>query len=384
MAKVKILHLIKTLNLGGAERNLYNLIRAMDNTRFENHVGYSLGGEFESAFKKGGIRLFKFSEKAHRIKSPVSLVIIARIIKYVLKNDIDIIHTHTFNSHVWGAIAAKITGRKLVEHVHDFRYMAPEEFRRRRGTSTQYKYINCMRNISDKVVVLTPANREFVVSRGLYPPETVVEIKNGMSIYENVQKDRENADRVKRSLGIGPDKKIIATTCRMSPEKNVDLIFSIAQEVIREIPEAVFVIAGDGPLLGDFKDLKEEKGLDFMILPGFLSEVKALLDASDIFLLPSFLELHSIALLEAMALAIPPVISKGVGCHDGFIRNWENGVLLDPYSDREWIPAIVRLCKEDGTRKRIGENARKTCIESFNIEREAKGLESIYNELCRK
>ncbi|MCK4946997.1 MAG: hypothetical protein KAS46_01360, partial [Candidatus Aureabacteria bacterium] len=74
MKKIKVLHLIKTLSLWGAELNLFNLTRHIDPRHFETHIGYSTGGEFEKRFKESGIKLFKFAEGSHKIKSFASFV----------------------------------------------------------------------------------------------------------------------------------------------------------------------------------------------------------------------------------------------------------------------------------------------------------------------
>ena len=120
---IRVLHVIKTLSLGGAETNLLNLADALDSNSVESHVAYSFGGEIEQRFKKKGLRLFKYAEDANKVKSFASFAIIRRLMSYIRKNKIDIVHTHLFNAHLWGGTAAKFTGRKLVEHVHDFRYI---------------------------------------------------------------------------------------------------------------------------------------------------------------------------------------------------------------------------------------------------------------------
>ena len=90
--------------------------------------------------KNAGVRLFKFADQDHKVKRDLaSFGIVARLAGYLRRNSIDIVHTHTFSAQLWGAAAAKLTGCKIVEHVHDFRYLEPEDFARRRGFNNQYK-----------------------------------------------------------------------------------------------------------------------------------------------------------------------------------------------------------------------------------------------------
>jgi len=382
--KVRILHIIKTLNLGGAEVNLLNLLRVVDQDRFECHVAYSFGGELEPKFKEAGIKLFKYANKDYKVKSLATIGILANLAQYILNQRIQIVHTHNFSAHIWGSIAAKLTACKIVEHVHDLRYLDPEEFARRRGFNNQYKYIHKFRNVSDRVVVLTKQNEEFLIKEKIYPKDKIREILNGIPMDGSPTSNCEC--RSIRPKAFSDDKKelIVLTPVRVAPEKNMDLILRIVPEVIRQIPNAVFLIAGDGPLYLKMVDEIKKMGLENNIkMIGYHPDIQTLLKDTDVFLLPSFLELHSIAILEAMSLRIPVVISKDVGCNSEFIEDWQNGVLLDPFKDEGWSQAIVCLLKDQQLRQQMGNKGYQTCLEKFNIKDTVRRFEDLYVELTR-
>src|SRR6185436_8235882 len=106
--KIRVLHIIKTLDLGGAETNLFNLVQVADPSKVVVHVAYSAGGEIEEKFKKSGVALFKYASENYRVKSIATLFIILKLVGYIRKNKIHIIHTHNFSAHIWGSLAAKI------------------------------------------------------------------------------------------------------------------------------------------------------------------------------------------------------------------------------------------------------------------------------------
>ncbi|MBF0485073.1 MAG: glycosyltransferase family 4 protein [Candidatus Omnitrophica bacterium] len=383
MKKMRVLHIIKTLDLGGAETNLLNLAEALDSTRVETFVAYSSGGALEERFKKAGVKLFKFSEKDHKIKSFATFGIIRKLSRFIHQEKIDIVHTHTFSAHIWGGLAAKLSGVRLLEHVHDFRYFEPEEFIRRRGMNKQFKFVHYLKNFSDRVVVLTQKNIEFIAQHHLYLPARVRELHNGIFLPKQCAKDAAMAEAWREKLGIAPGSFVILTVARLSPEKNVDLIVRIAPQVIAENSQAVFVIAGDGPLLSFFQDQVQDKGLSRNIrFVGFVDDVRGLLNLADVFLLPSFMELHSIAVLEAMSVGAAIVISRDVGCHNEFITDRQNGVLLDPFSDEGWASALIWLMRDPQARKDMGRSAFKTCQERFDIHGTARRFEEIYAELA--
>lgn len=441
--KIRILHLIKTLNLGGAETNIFNLVQALDRDKFEIHIAYSFGGEIEKRFirlhaedprcelgdecvqirygemsplRVGGgprrssdvtselrrvysgttavkpwgsigsdVRLFKFAEENYKVKSIASFFIILRLIRYIIRNKIQIVHTHNFSAHIWGSIAAKITGRKIIEHVHDFRYLVPDEFKRRRGTNKQYRYIKCLKNVSDLVVVLTQQNYNFLLDNKFCPKNRIREIQNGISFKESDFTSEEGKRKLRQRFNLKEDSIVILTPARIAPEKNIDLIFRIVPLIMKEFTNAIFIISGDGPLLREFKLKVRELHLENNLkMIGFYAEIYDLMAISDIFLLPSFLELHSIAILEAMSMKIPVIVSKDTGCNNEFIRDWQNGILLDPFSDNGWTEAIIKLLKEPQLRGKIGQNGYETCASKFNIKDVAKKIEEIYAELTSK
>jgi len=383
--KIKVLHIIKTLNLGGAEVNLLNLLRAVDHNRFELHVAYSFGGELEPKFKEAGIGLCKYADEDHKVKSLATFGIVARLAEYIRRHKIQIVHTHTFSAHIWGSMAAKLTGCKIVEHVHDFRYLEPEDFARRRGFNNQYKFVRRFRNVSDRVVVLTRQNREFLIKEGIYPSGRVREYPNGIPLSLNGTADAQAKEKFLARFGLKSGAFIILTPIRIAPEKNADLILRIAPEVVRQVPGAVFLIAGDGPLYQNIADEIKARGLGNAVrLIGYHADIRGLLQCADVFLLPSFLELHSIAVLEAMSMKVPVVISSDVGCHSEFIENWKNGVLLDPFKDEGWAEAIILLSENEPMRRRIGERGYQTCVEKFHIRDAATRFEMLYQEILQQ
>jgi glycosyltransferase involved in cell wall biosynthesis len=144
----------------------------------------------------------------------------------------------------------------------------------------------------------------------------------------------------------------------------------------------VFLIAGSGAYLKQYEErcitLNLQKHVRFI---GFQQDVYQLLAASDVFLLPSFLELHSIAILEALKMKVPVVVSDGVGCNAEFIEHGNNGFLCDPFEEAPWIDALVRLATDDDLRAQCGLRGHETCRRLFNIRDAAMRIEMVYADL---
>jgi glycosyltransferase involved in cell wall biosynthesis len=82
-------------------------------------------------------------------------------------------------------------------------------------------------------------------------------------------------------------------------------------------------------------------------------------------------------------MKVPIVVSKDVGCNSEFIRDWENGVLLDPFSNVGWAEAIIKLLKDNKLCATIGSNGYLTCRDKFDIKQTARAFEELYGQLAR-
>ena len=376
--KIKVLHLIRSLGLGGAETNLLNLAGAFDAERVESHVAYSHGGEVEGRFQSSGMRLFKYADGNHRVKSVHTLLIAWRLARYIRRQRIDIVHSHNFSGHVWGLLAAKLSDAKLIEHVHDFRYTPHEELVRRHGVLDQYRFTRWIWGRSDRVIVLTAAHRDFVVASGHADASRVLELQNGIPLEDHAA----TTEDLRARIGVSADRVVVFTGARMDPSKNIDLILRIAGEVAAAAPEVCFVIAGSGAHLDAYRATARSRGLDDTVrFIGFQRDMEAWLSTSDVFLLPSFLELHSIAILEAMKMGVPVVVSRDVGCNDAFIEHGVNGFLCDPFVDGEWVEVLGRLAGDAALRRATGLAGRATCRRLFDIRDTAARLEQVYADL---
>ncbi|MBI4432527.1 MAG: glycosyltransferase family 4 protein [Candidatus Omnitrophica bacterium] len=367
MKKIRVLHVIKTLSLGGAETNLLNLVAAMPGTH--THVAYSFGGEIESRFQKGGVRLYKYAQASHKIKSPATACIVYRLARYILKHDIQIVHTHVFNAHVWGALAAKLTGRKVVEHVHDFRYIDRQGRENGSLKISQYDYAIRMKNWSDGVILLTSQNRDFVLQNRLCPPERVWLIRNGIPLQPAPVETR-------------PEEKVFLIPARISSEKNIHLLFQIAPHLQKECPQVRFLIAGEGPLLETYRQRVLKEGLESILqFIGFHPDIRSLLANAQAMILPSFLELHPVSILEALSLKKPVLVSKGVGCNSEVFTDGVDALLLDPHVPEEWTRAIVRLVHSPEWGRMIGGNGYELCRREFDIRNTAGQIQKVYQAL---
>src|SRR4029077_5662798 len=115
----------------------------------------------------------------------------------------------------------------------------------------QYKFIKYFKQQSDRVIVLTRDNLQYVVENGLSRAGSVVELQNGIPMDEEMQ--TKSRSEVHDEFSLPQDAVVILTSARMHASKNIELILRIAPKVKERAPAAAFLIAGDGPNLEEYK-----------------------------------------------------------------------------------------------------------------------------------
>lgn len=377
--KIKILHLINSLKLGGAEVNLINIIEASDLGRFEVHVGYAETGPLKPRFEHCHVGLYQFAPFAHKVKNPRSVLTIMKLANYIRKHKIDIVHTHSFSAHVWGSAAAKLAGCKVLEHVHDGRYADPEFLRNRGANPDQFKQARYFSRLSDEIIVLTKTNEDNIRENRLCGKAKLGRLLNGIPLSKNGIRRKEDVFSRYPQL---KDRKIIFMAARLAEGKNLEMIFELTSSLKSDFPEILFLIAGDGPLMELLKLRAKEAELEKNILfIGFYNPVKELLNICDIVIHPSFMELHSITVIEALSMEKPVLASRHVGCHDEWLSHRDTAFLLDPYQPREWADTIRELFKDQLLAQKVAKNGRRLAEQTCDIRKSVGQLQLIYEQL---
>jgi len=211
-----------------------------------------------------------------------------------------------------------------------------------------------------------------------WPPEKIEVVHNAI----RSDRFRVAADlRFRQQLAGGVNRPIVLTVARLHAQKGLDVLLQAASHV----PDAQFVVAGDGPLRGRLRSQADELGLeDRLAFLGQREDIPRLLAASDVFVLPSLYEGTSLAVLEAMA-AGRPVVSSRIGGTDELVVDGESGVLV-PAGDADALAAAIRrLLADPALRARIGTAARQRAESLFCAAPTVARVTGVYEEvLARK
>lgn len=361
---MKILHIIKGLGRGGAERLLAETI-ALHNTAHRFDIVYFLPwkDQLVKDLQQLGCNVYLLSAKS-TAAMPLQIPELVRLIR---RNGYDILHCHLPWAGIIGRIAARLSGRPIVytEHNNVFTYHPLTRALHRIKLSWLHHIIT--------VSADTQAALKKMGTNGV-PVTTIV---NGVNI-EKFSRSSAQVSGIRNSLRLPPGTTVVATAAVFRPQKRLDRWLHIAARVREKKANVHFLILGDGPEREKLRAIAASHNLDSVVtFAGLVEDPTPYLAGADIYLMSSDYEGLPVALLEAMSMDCAPVVTA-VGGIPAVIRHRENGILYDTEDTNAAADAIVELANSESLRKSLATRARMTVDESFNLRDMVRKLESVY------
>lgn len=374
--KQKVLHLINSFNQGGSERQAVQLIRLLHETeRYQlniaciNREGVLLKEIEDLGFKEiNEFRLGSFYNRnfVHQLRS------LARLLR---KNEINIIQTHDFYSNILGMFAATLARTPV-------RIAAKRETGSMR-TNVQSFIERRAFAVANAIVVNADAVKRHLISVGV-PEKKLATIYNGLDIERLTLKQNHSREEILSSfdLPVEKEKRFITIVANLRHHvKDIPTFLRSARKVSEMFSDSVFVIAGEGELMGEMKSLARDLGIEKKVFfIGRCERVPELLSASDVCVLSSKNEGFSNSILEYMAAA-KPVVATDVGGASEAITEGETGFVVGVGDDEKMAAHINSLLEDERKMKVMGERGKERVIKEFSCEAQLEKTEQLYERL---
>jgi glycosyltransferase involved in cell wall biosynthesis len=366
--KVRLLHLITRLPIGGAEQLLVDVVRRLDRSRFDSIVCcIQETGDLGAEIERAGVPLVCI----HRMKSKrFDFRAIADLARLMRRERIDLLHTHLYHANLYGRLAALLAGVPAVASVHNV-YTRTKLHRRLLN--------RLLSRASAKVIAVSEDIKRDLVRYDGIPPDKIVTIHNGIDVGRiDTQVPRQQA---RERLGIGSDELALGCIARLEEQKGHRfLLESLAMLARDETLKArlKLIIAGDGRLRKDLEDQAAALGVaGRTAFLGMRRDIPEILRALDICVMPSLWEGLSLAMLEAMAAGLPLVISD-VGGVSQVVGEDQYGVRVPAGDAAALARAIGSLARAPERRAALGAAAKRRVLESFSTDAMMAKLTRVY------
>lgn len=352
MRKYKVLYLITSLSLGGAEKHVLSLAKEiMKSSNFTPIIA--------CLDNKG-----YFYDQAISLNIPVVIlkrkyrydILIALSLKKILnKEKITILHTNMFYSNMIGRIAGRLAKVPVIVSTEHGLSVWKNKFLIFIDRITQ--------NYVDKIITVSDQSRSIRLVREKIKKNKIITIHNFVNVNEFSPSSEPDSSLVsKYNL---KNKFVIGMLTRLNENKRIQDAILAMKKVVRSYPESRLVILGDGPIKDELIQLSIDEGLEnHVIFTGFQKDTTSWLNIFDIFLSISKREDFPVSLLEAMAMSKPVIATEVGGVPE--IVNTLTGVLIKPENPEMLSKEIIWMLDNWEKAKKMGTEGRKRIEEHFS------------------
>ncbi len=360
--RVRVLQIVETLWLGGAQRLLPGLVTGIDPQRFECQIVALNDGPLRREFEVAGLPLIVLGVR--RFYEPRVLSALVRLVR---TRQIDVIHTHLTGADIVGRIAGALTGVPVVSTMHNI----PHDYDQQKMYRRALQRLTA-RTLAARLVMVAPSIGSAYERQWGIPASRIVAINNAvpmepyLAIAEGVA---------------GGSSPTVTTIGRLSAQKAYHLLLDAARLVLDTRPEVRFRIVGEGRLEPTLRQQAQSLGIAHAVsFDGMRHDIPDVLATTHVFTLSSLWEGLPVTAVEAMAAARPVVLTDVGGCRD-LVTPGVEGWLVPPGNVEALAAALLEALDNPERQRLFGRRGREKVRRAFGLEQYVRGHEQLYASL---
>jgi glycosyltransferase involved in cell wall biosynthesis len=366
---MRIVHLTASTLLGGPERQMLGLATALPTDYTTTFLSFPEAGRcrpFLAAARATGFDAAELTNDTPNLRGAVR-----ELAAFLRGNLADVLVTHGYKSNLLGRPAARQAGVPVVSVS--------------RGWTGENLKVWCYEAVDrihlrfmDRVVCVSQGQADKVRQAGV-PPERVRVIRNAARLSAFGKPDPAAAHRLRELAG--GDGPIVLAAGRLSPEKGFHILVEAAARLFGVAPAARVVLFGDGPERPRLVRRTRELGIsDRFVMPGFRSDLDALLPWADMLVLPSLTEGLPNVALEAAAAGVP-VVATAVGGTPEVVVNGQTGFLVPRADPNRLAARMSDLLMRPNWARAFGAAGRRRVEDQFSFAGQAQAYRALFAEL---
>jgi glycosyltransferase involved in cell wall biosynthesis len=370
--KIKILETIRQGQVGGGETHVLDLVRKLDKDLFDVEVLSFTDGPMVQKLNALGINTYVI-----KTEKPFDINKWNIISKFIVDGKYDIIHAHGTRAASNVFYSDNKLNIPMIYTVHGWSFHDNQNIVMRKVREFSEKFLT--KRASTTITVSESNKRDGIAKFKLERAEV---------IYNGIDHERFNPclnySDIRAEFGIPEGKTLVGYLVRMTEQKDPFTMIRAIKEVSETNKNIVFLMVGNGELLDPTKKLaKELDVLDQIVFSDFRNDIPAILNAIDIYCLPSLWEGMPIGLLEAMAMGKACIASAVDGTKE-LVNDGENGILIQPKDAHSLAKHIINLHLHPEGRKAFGNNAMKYIHKHFSLDEMVNKIQDVYLKTINK
>ncbi len=371
----KILHLVTSLDLGGAQKHLLSLVRGLRGRGHTADVAFFKNPTLLEEFRATGAQVFDLSTR--RTFSPL---LIPRLMGILRSGRYQILHTHLLKADGYGAVAGALAGTPVVL---SSKHNDEAALRNPRVAAVH----GLLSRLDRKVIVLSDYVGSYVTSVGRVDPGRIHRVYYG--IQPATPATAEDGRRLRAELGIPDDAPLMATVGRLMEQKGLVYLLQAMQILGGRLPEARLLVVGDSQdgrheYKAELLRQWESMGLQGrVIFTGVRNDIPALMQGIDLFVMASLWEGFGLVFLEAMA-AGRPIVATRVSAVPEVVEDGVTGLLVPPRDPQALAGAMEQLLADRQRAAAMGQAGLLRLKQQFSEDKMVQSIEQIYSQLWRR
>lgn len=368
--KIKVLQTIRQGKIGGGESHVIDLVEELDKDRYESIVLSFTEGPMVDRMKANGYTTYVIPTE-----KPFNFTVWSKVTEILEKEKIDLIHAHGTRANSNTNNSARKLGIPVVYTVHGWSFHPDQKFPLRKLRIMGEKYL-----VDKSTLTICVSDNNHNDAKKLFPMERSTVVKYGINL-KKFNPEGTFTD-IRSELGVDKKTMLVGYVVRMTIQKDPLTLVRAISLIPKEL-DIKFLFVGDGDLKEDAVNLAKELGVDSRIIfMDFRQDVPNVLNAIDVYCLPSLWEGLPIGMLEALAMEKAVVVTAIDGAKEVIVDK-ENGILIPVKDPQKLADALVLLYNDPTLRAKIGKGAGQTIQKDFNVVKMTRKIEDIYDNLVK-
>ena len=388
---IKVMQIISNLDIGGAQEVVRTLAKYLAEDGHQPVVCTLKDGPLRQDIEQMGIPVEVVPGKRHSIVAlPYFLADMARLRRsladLIEKHQVDVVQTHLLRSLDFLVLTLKWGTRlRLVFWtIHNYNFTLRSEHLPRFSWLLGPKRVahrllyRLMARWVDGFIGVSEAIRPSLLTEIGDIEDKITIISNGVDI-ARYQRSVDSV-RIRQALGFAEDARLMAMVGTFKRQKGHAFLIEATSQIIERFPDLHILLIGDGELRGEMEVQVQARNLDNNIhFLGSRSDIPDLLAVSDFFVLPSLWEGLPMALLEAMASALPIIATKVSGSQQVMVSQ-ETGLLIDPGDADQLAEAMATMLTQPEEAKAMGQAAFEQVDSFYSARKQARDHVVLYQQ----
>ena len=369
--KIRILHVAQAA--GGVDRYIRMLLKYLDKDKFANVLVCSQ--DFHEEDYRDLVDSFEQVEMTRSIGGN-DLKAIKEVRTLIKKYNTDIVYAHSSKAGAIARVADIGLKNRCVYNPHGWAF----NMRCSAKKKAMYTVIEKIAvPFCDKIICISDAEKQSALDKKICREDKLQVIFNGVDI-ESYENGVHGAIK-RRELNIPEDAFVVGMVGRMSPQKAPDVFIKMAKLVKEKVPNAHFIIVGNGNQEAEIRKYAENNGFsDSLHITGWVDNPMSYVELFDVACLLSRWEGFGLALPEYM-MAGKPIVASRVDAIPNIIRDGENGLLIEVDDDVRASEAVLRIYKDAGLKNRLVTQGMEDVHNRFNARRVSEEHGKLFEQM---